>query len=162
MVSQTKWTWVWAVSGRWWRTGKPGMLQSMGSQRVGHYWVIDQQQYISWKKIFPWTERQGWGWFWGDWNAIRFIFLWESNATTDGTGGRAQMVMQAMESSCNTHEASLSCQTLISCCQSWGGWGPLLYTIQVLNTVCMLSHFNCVQLFAMLWTIAHEVPLSME
>ena len=26
----------WANSGRWWRTGKPGMLQSMGSQRVGH------------------------------------------------------------------------------------------------------------------------------
>ena len=28
---------LWAVSGRWWRTGKPGMLQSMGSQRVGHW-----------------------------------------------------------------------------------------------------------------------------
>ena len=26
------WTWVWASSGRWWRTGKPGMLQSMGSK----------------------------------------------------------------------------------------------------------------------------------
>ena len=26
------WTWVWASSGRWWRTGKPGVLQSMGSQ----------------------------------------------------------------------------------------------------------------------------------
>ena len=33
MVSLTHWTWVWASSGRWWRTGKPGMLQSMGSQR---------------------------------------------------------------------------------------------------------------------------------
>ena len=31
---QTLWTWVWARSGRWWRTGKPGVLQSMGSQRV--------------------------------------------------------------------------------------------------------------------------------
>ena len=29
-------TWVWANSGRWWRAGKPGVLQSMGSQRVGH------------------------------------------------------------------------------------------------------------------------------
>ena len=28
----TRWTWVWASSGRWWRTGKPGVLQSMGSQ----------------------------------------------------------------------------------------------------------------------------------
>ena len=32
----TPWTWVWANSGRWWRTGKPGVLQSMGSQRVGY------------------------------------------------------------------------------------------------------------------------------
>ena len=29
----TQWTWVWANSGRWWRTRKAGMLQSMGSQR---------------------------------------------------------------------------------------------------------------------------------
>ena len=41
MVS--KWTWVWASSGRWWRTGKPGMLQSMGSQRVRHDWVTEQE-----------------------------------------------------------------------------------------------------------------------
>ena len=28
--------------------------------------------------------------------------------------------------------------------------------------VCMLSHFShCVQLFATLWTIAHQAPLSM-
>ena len=29
-------TWVWVSSGSWWWTGRPGMLQSMGSQRVGH------------------------------------------------------------------------------------------------------------------------------
>ena len=29
-------TWVWASSKSWWLTGKPGVLQSMGSQRVGH------------------------------------------------------------------------------------------------------------------------------
>ena len=33
MASLTPWTWVWANSGRWWRTGKPGVLQSMGLQR---------------------------------------------------------------------------------------------------------------------------------
>ena len=36
MSSLTRWTWVWARSGSWWWTGKPGMLQSMGSQRVRH------------------------------------------------------------------------------------------------------------------------------
>ena len=30
MASLTQWTWVWASSGRWWRKGKPGMLQPMG------------------------------------------------------------------------------------------------------------------------------------
>ena len=37
-ASPTQWTWVWVGSGSWWRTGKPGVLQSMRSQRVGHYW----------------------------------------------------------------------------------------------------------------------------
>ena len=37
MVSPTWWTWVWVNSGSWWLTGKPGVLQSMGSQRVGPY-----------------------------------------------------------------------------------------------------------------------------
>ena len=39
MASLTLWTWVWASSGSWWRTGKPGMLRSMGLQRVRHDWV---------------------------------------------------------------------------------------------------------------------------
>ena len=44
MESSTQWTWVWANSRRWWRTGKPGMLQSMGLQRVRHNWATEQQQ----------------------------------------------------------------------------------------------------------------------
>ena len=43
MTSPTQWRWVWASSGRWWRIGKPGMLQSMGLQRVGHDWATEQQ-----------------------------------------------------------------------------------------------------------------------
>ena len=39
MASLTQWTWVWVNSGSWWWTVKPGVLQSMGSQRVGHDWV---------------------------------------------------------------------------------------------------------------------------
>ena len=41
MALLTQWTWVWTSSGSWWWTGKPGMLQSMGSQRVGHDWVTE-------------------------------------------------------------------------------------------------------------------------
>ena len=45
MASLTQWTWVWANSGRWWRTRKPGVLQCMWSQRVIHDLVTEQQQY---------------------------------------------------------------------------------------------------------------------
>ena len=48
MASPTWWTWVWASSGRWWRTGKPGMLHSLGLQRIGHDRMTKQQQ--PWKK----------------------------------------------------------------------------------------------------------------
>ena len=41
MASSTQWTWVWANSSRWWRTGKPGVLQCMGLQ--------------SWMQLSNWT-----------------------------------------------------------------------------------------------------------
>ena len=41
MASPTWWTWVWVNSGSWWWTGRPGVLQFMGSQRVGHDWVTE-------------------------------------------------------------------------------------------------------------------------
>ena len=41
MASATQWTWIWASSGSWWWTGKPGMLHSMGSQRVRHNWATE-------------------------------------------------------------------------------------------------------------------------
>ena len=44
MASSTQRTWIWANSGRSWRAGKPGVLQSVGSQRVGHDLATEQQQ----------------------------------------------------------------------------------------------------------------------
>ena len=41
MVSPTQWTWVWVSSRSWWWTGKPGVLQSMWSQRVRHDWATE-------------------------------------------------------------------------------------------------------------------------
>ena len=41
MALLTQWTWVWANFGSWWWTGRPGVLQFMGSQRVGHDWVTE-------------------------------------------------------------------------------------------------------------------------
>ena len=39
MASQTQWTGVWASSGSWWWTGKPGVLHSMGLQRDTIAWL---------------------------------------------------------------------------------------------------------------------------
>ena len=47
MASLTRWTWVWVNSGSWWWTGRPGVLRFMGSQRVGHIWVIE----LNWTKL---------------------------------------------------------------------------------------------------------------
>ena len=42
MASLTQCTWVWANSRRWWKTGEPGVLQSMGSQRLSGTWQRNQ------------------------------------------------------------------------------------------------------------------------
>ena len=51
MASLTLWTWVWVNSGRWWWTGRPGVLQFMGSQRVGHDWATELNWYIVWPTL---------------------------------------------------------------------------------------------------------------
>ena len=58
MASLPGWTWVWVGSRSWWWTGKPGVVQSMGLQRVGHNWLnwTDRlslkKKKISWSMIF--------------------------------------------------------------------------------------------------------------
>ena len=41
VASPTQWTWARVSSRNWWWTGKPGMLQSMESQRFGHDWATE-------------------------------------------------------------------------------------------------------------------------
>ena len=41
MTSPTQWIWVWVDSGSWWWTGRPDVLQFMGSQRVRHDWATE-------------------------------------------------------------------------------------------------------------------------
>ena len=53
MASLTQWTWVWASSRRWWRT-EDWLLLSMGSQRVRHNWVTEQQQKLN--TVYPHPE----------------------------------------------------------------------------------------------------------
>ena len=47
MVSPTQWTWVWVNSKSWWWTGRPGVLQFVGLQRVRHNWATE----LNWKLL---------------------------------------------------------------------------------------------------------------
>ena len=62
MASPTRWTWVWVNSRSWWWTGRPGMLQFMGSQRVGHDWALN------------WTETEL-NWTWTETENEKFYFF---------------------------------------------------------------------------------------
>ena len=73
MASLTQWTWVWVNSRSWWWTGRPGMPQLMGSQRVGHDWETE----LNWTILLglllkPWT----WGIFfwWGPTFSYQWLF----------------------------------------------------------------------------------------
>ena len=52
IASLTHWTWVWVNSGSWWQAGRPGLLQSMESQGVGHDWVTE----LNWTELNIWED----------------------------------------------------------------------------------------------------------
>ena len=56
-VLLTRWTWVWVRSRSWWRTGKPGVLQFMKLQRVGHDWATE----LNWMTVFHPIPCEFWG-----------------------------------------------------------------------------------------------------
>ena len=57
ILSLTHWTWISARSGRWQRTGRPGVVQSMGLQRVGHDLVTEQQSLVYKNNKQNWISR---------------------------------------------------------------------------------------------------------
>ena len=58
MTSLTLWTWVWAISGIWWWTGKAGMLRFMGLQRVRHDWAT----VLNWKYVWKGIQKYNFRW----------------------------------------------------------------------------------------------------
>ena len=60
----TQWTWVWVSSRSWWWPGKPGVLQSMESQRIGHNWATELNCLNLWLTplafISPWDSWIKW------------------------------------------------------------------------------------------------------
>ena len=89
MASLTQWMWVGANSGRWWRTGKPDVLQSMESQRVGYNWATSLS-FSNWTT----TSREGWL-LEGKFPLLPFLFLqssehWPGHCATETPRGIGQ------------------------------------------------------------------------
>ena len=64
MASPTQWTWVWINSGSWWWTARPGVLQSMGSQRVRH------NEWLNWTELCVLSH-------WIRWQTSKEFLTWE-------------------------------------------------------------------------------------
>ena len=60
MASPTRWMWVWVNSGSWWWTERPGVLQFMESQRVGHDWATELNWNPFWGRYFHHFWRKRW------------------------------------------------------------------------------------------------------
>ena len=90
MASPTLWTWVWASSRRWWRTGKPDLLRSTGLQRVRHDWVTEQQQHLnmggsyaddSITQYLTWNVKAGFTAYWSKGSHPGQAVLWVEQTT---------------------------------------------------------------------------------
>ena len=107
------WTWVWVDSGRWWWTGRPGVLQFTGSQRVGHVWATEPTE-VKLEKLLIWALHKAvwfcfpeslllksvaWIWllesqkqnfpnFWESLNSRTLCFLWSYLFHKISSGGR--------------------------------------------------------------------------
>ena len=134
ITSLTQGTWVWANSGNRWRTGKPGVLQSMGSQRVGHDRVTELN----------------WTCFNHKWNTPCY---------------KPALITCPVSSSPGSKSHSLIC-TVVWHFYTLLAESPLVEVPRVLSPprnapMCMLSLFSHISLFAALWSVALQAPLSM-
>ena len=124
--------WVWVNSGRWWRTGKPGVLRFMGLQRVGHNWATELN--------------------WNNWNIVLFNRC---------VAAAAAKLLQLCPTLCDPIDGSppgspvpgtLQARTLewvaISFSKAWK------WKVKV-------KSLSRVRLFKTPWTAAHQAPLSM-
>ena len=70
----TPWTWVWVNSGSWWWTGRPGVLQSVGSQRVRRDWTE-----LNWTDIYIYELTSIFaGKFFTVWNTREAYIYWQA------------------------------------------------------------------------------------
>ena len=68
--------------GRWWRTGKPDMLQFMGLQKVGHDWATEQQQ--QWETLLACSDLIRWVLFYPDSWSMKYVQIRQVSGWTTG------------------------------------------------------------------------------
>ena len=147
MASGTGWTWSWVNSGRWWWTGRPGVLRFMGSQKLGHDWATELTElnwtssasFISfiWRfgKIEKWCDRC---------HSLPRIFIRELfNWSIITLQCCVSLYIQQNESAIYIHAYSLP-------------FGLPSHSGH--SCACSVSH---VWIFATLQTVACQAPLSM-
>ena len=83
MIPPVQRTWTWANSRRWWGTGRPGELQSMGSQRVWHNLVSEQQERKT-RFLVCFLQVASWGWS-GRVSLSTRLLIWYLFGTQTGT-----------------------------------------------------------------------------
>ena len=83
MASLIRWTWVWASSGSWWWTGKPGVLQPMGLQRVRHDWMTELICFLNCLifPLFPFSYFPACFWIMCFFRIPFYLHYWLSNCT---------------------------------------------------------------------------------
>ena len=142
ITSLTQGTWVWANSGNRWRTGKPGVMQSMGSQRAGHDRVTELN----------------WTCFNHKWNTPCCKPALITCPVSSSPGSKSHSLIYTVWRQSHTftvwHFYTLLAES------------PLVEVPRVLSPprnapMCMLSLFSHNSLFAALWTVALQAPLSM-
>ena len=91
--SPIQWTWTWANSGRWWGTGKSGVLQFMGSQRVRHNLATEQQPqgHSSRKSLghYPQGKGEDGFWVWTSLYTERWLERMGTSSSSTGLGASA-------------------------------------------------------------------------
>ena len=171
MASPTQWTWVWVNSRNWWWTGRPGMLQFMGLQRVGHDWATE----------LNWTE-SGKG---GHAKTRKEQSRNSSAALGQGPGRGIHINLEALQqnetiplprptphhmedvserraqfNSLENHRSSdHRCQRISGLKERRPCTYHAPYKASLL--LLLLSHFSCVQLCATPQTVAHQAPPSL-
>ena len=92
-----QWTWIWANSGRQWRTEEPGVLQSMGSQKVRHDLAAKQQKQNIWDLMWEEGKRKIWVW---KRSLLAVKIEWKEALTWDYSGEKIGKGQQRASRSC--------------------------------------------------------------